>query len=185
MTGRRTPSLLVMLASVVGALTIFYPFLLPILGQQERLARRGIEVPLLFALLSGICLLTILVQIQRSTSGPSASESKLVALLGVLVATDAALTADSQRARGITDLPADHPDWLCLRRRLRLLDGRADAPGFGLHYRRHRSVAPLSDADRRLDRPDRGTTAAFRVATRTGSARHSSAPSGASSSARS
>lgn len=91
MTGRRQPSLLVMLVSVVGALTILYPFLLPLLGQQARLAHRGIEVPLLFALLSAICLLTILVQIQRSSTGPGASVSKLVALLGVLVATDAAL----------------------------------------------------------------------------------------------
>lgn len=91
MTGRRKPSFLVILASIVGALAIFYPFMLPLLGQQDRLARRGIEVPLLFATLSGICLLTVLVQIQQSTSGPGASESKLVALLGVLVATDAAL----------------------------------------------------------------------------------------------
>jgi energy-coupling factor transport system substrate-specific component len=91
MTGRRRPSLLVILASIVGGLTILYPFLLPLLGQQDRLAQRGIEVPLLFALLSGICLLTILVQIQQSAGGPGASESKLVALLGVLVATDAAL----------------------------------------------------------------------------------------------
>lgn len=72
-------------------MTIFYPFLLPLLGQQNRLAHRGIEVPLLFALLSGICLLVVLIQIQHSTSGPGSSESKLVALLGVLVATDAAL----------------------------------------------------------------------------------------------
>lgn len=91
MTGRRRPSFLVILASIVGGLTILYPFLLPLMGQQDRLAQRGIEVPLLFALLSGICLLTILVQIQQSTSGPGTSQSKLVALLGVLVATDAAL----------------------------------------------------------------------------------------------
>jgi len=91
MTGQRKPSLLVILVSLAGALTILYPFLLPLLGQQNRLAQRGIEVPLLFAMLSGICLLTILVQIQRSATGPGASESKLVALLGVLVATDAAL----------------------------------------------------------------------------------------------
>ena len=91
MTGRRRPSLLVILASIVGGMTILYPFLLPLMGQQDRLAQRGVEVPLLFAVLSGICLLTILVQIQQSSSGPGASESKLVALLGVLVATDAAL----------------------------------------------------------------------------------------------
>jgi len=91
MTGRRKPSLLVILVSLAGALTILYPVLLPLLGQQKRLAQRGIEVPLLFALLSAICLLTILVQIQRSATGPGTSESKLVALLGVLVATDAVL----------------------------------------------------------------------------------------------
>ncbi len=91
MTGRRHPSLLVLLISLVGGLTILYPFLLPLFGQQQRLAQRGIEVPLLFALLSAICLLTILVQIQRSATGPGAAQSKFVALLGVLVATDAAL----------------------------------------------------------------------------------------------
>ena len=91
MTGRRTPSLLVLLVSLVGLLTILYPFLLPLIGQEEQLARRGIEVPILFALLGAICLLTILVEIQHSTAGPGASASKFVALLGVLVATDAAL----------------------------------------------------------------------------------------------
>ncbi|HVX29183.1 MAG TPA: ECF transporter S component [Nitrolancea sp.] len=91
MTGRRAPSLLVVLVSLVGLLTILYPFLLPLMGQEERLARRGIEVPILFAVLGAICLLTILVEIQRSSTGPGASASKLVALLGVLVATDAAL----------------------------------------------------------------------------------------------
>jgi energy-coupling factor transport system substrate-specific component len=91
MTGRRSPSPLVLLVSLVGLLTILYPFLLPLIGQEERLARRGIEVPILFALLGAICLLTILVEIQRSTAGPGASASKFVALLGVLVATDAAL----------------------------------------------------------------------------------------------
>jgi energy-coupling factor transport system substrate-specific component len=91
MTGRRAPSLLVVLASIVGLLTILYPFLLPLLGQEERLARRGIEVPILFAFLGAICLITILAEIQRTTTGPGASASKLVALLGVLVATDAAL----------------------------------------------------------------------------------------------
>jgi energy-coupling factor transport system substrate-specific component len=91
MTGRRAPSLLVGLVSIVGVLTILYPFLLPLFGQEQRLARRGIEVPILFAVLGAICLLTILAEIQSTTTGPGASASKLVALLGVLVATDAAL----------------------------------------------------------------------------------------------
>ena len=91
MTGRRAPSLLVVLVSIVGLLTILYPFLLPLFGQEQRLARRGIEVPILFAFLGAICLITILAEIQRTTTGPGASASKLVALLGVLVATDAAL----------------------------------------------------------------------------------------------
>ena len=162
MTGRRRPSLLVMLASIVGGMTILYPFLLPLMGQQDRLAQRGVEVPLLFAILSGICLLTILVQIQQSTSGPGASESKLVALLGVLVATDAAL-------RLIPTVLGASPIFLLIiltgfayGADFGFLNGRAHTPRIGLHHGRDRPVAPLSDAVRRVDRPDCRNPAAHR-----------------------
>jgi energy-coupling factor transport system substrate-specific component len=90
MTGRRTASPLVLLATAIGALAVLYPFLLPLIGDEDRLRGRGADVPLLFALLSAICLVTILVEVQgRATRDSSAS--KLVALLGVLVAVDAAL----------------------------------------------------------------------------------------------
>jgi len=82
---------LVWLASLVGALSFLYPFVLPAIGRPEQLTGRGTEVSLLFALLAVVCLATIVLDVQgrAAVSGPAAS--KLVALLGVLVAVDAAL----------------------------------------------------------------------------------------------
>src|SRR5690606_12016735 len=68
-----------------------YPFALPLLGQPERLAGRGVAVSLLFALLAGACLLTILLDVQGRAAGQGPAAAKLVALLGVLVAVNAAL----------------------------------------------------------------------------------------------
>lgn len=87
----RWGSPLVLLASVVGALTFLYPFLLPALGRPERLSGRGVEVSLLFAVLAGACLATIMLDIQGRATRHGPAASKLVALLGVLVASDAAL----------------------------------------------------------------------------------------------
>lgn len=98
--GRRG-SPLIWLASLIGLLTFLYPFILPALGRPERLSGRGIDVSLLFALLAGVCLVTIVLDVQEGGGGgghpglpasaAGAATSKMVALLGVLVAVDAAL----------------------------------------------------------------------------------------------
>ncbi|HET9017011.1 MAG TPA: ECF transporter S component [Thermomicrobiaceae bacterium] len=87
----RLGSPLIWLASLAGALSFLYPFLLPAIGRPDQLAGRGTAVSLLFALLAVVCLATIVLDVQgrAAVSGPAAS--KLVALLGVLVAVDAAL----------------------------------------------------------------------------------------------
>ncbi|HEV2126033.1 MAG TPA: ECF transporter S component [Chloroflexota bacterium] len=88
----RFGSPLVLLMSAVGLLSFLYPFLLPVLaGVQARPQRGGIETPLLFTAMGGLCLLVIVMELQGRTSGIDRGASKLVALLGVLVAVDATL----------------------------------------------------------------------------------------------
>ena len=86
----RATSPVVLLAGVVGVLTFIYPFFLPLIGQEERLTGRGVEVPILFAILGVACLVAIIAAIHDRAIGGGAA-SKTVALLGVLVAVDAAL----------------------------------------------------------------------------------------------
>jgi energy-coupling factor transport system substrate-specific component len=117
---RRFPgSPLILLASAVGVLAFLYPFLLPLVGAPERIARRGIEVPLLFALLAISCLLVIIFDAQSRTTGYGPSASKMVALLGVLVALDAAL-------RLVPSLLGASPIFLLI-----ILAGYAYGPDFG------------------------------------------------------
>jgi energy-coupling factor transport system substrate-specific component len=117
---RRFPgSPLILLASAVGVLAFLYPFLLPLVGEPERIAQRGIEVPLLFALLALTCLLVIIFDAQSRTTGYGPSASKMVALLGVLVALDAAL-------RLVPSLLGASPIFLLI-----ILAGYAYGPDFG------------------------------------------------------
>jgi energy-coupling factor transport system substrate-specific component len=117
---RRFPgSPMILLASAVGALAFLYPFLLPLVGEPERIAQRGIEVPLLFALLALTCLLVIIFDAQSRTTGYGPSASKMVALLGVLVALDAAL-------RLVPSLLGASPIFLLI-----ILAGYAYGPDFG------------------------------------------------------
>lgn len=88
---RRRGSPVIWAASLAGVLTFTYPFVLPLLGQPRRLSGRGIEVPLLFALLAVVCLVTILLEVQAGATQRGAATSKMVAFLGVLVAVNAAL----------------------------------------------------------------------------------------------
>jgi energy-coupling factor transport system substrate-specific component len=119
-TERRFPgSPLILLASAVGGLAFLYPFLLPLVGEPERIAQRGIEVPLLFALLALTCLLVIIFDAQSRTTGYGPSASKMVALLGVLVALDAAL-------RLVPSLLGASPIFLLI-----ILAGYAYGPDFG------------------------------------------------------
>jgi energy-coupling factor transport system substrate-specific component len=77
-------------ASLVGLAAFLYPFLLPaVAGVGERSARTG-EAPFVLAALTAACLLAIAAELSSPALGPGAA-SKTVALLGVLVATDATL----------------------------------------------------------------------------------------------
>lgn len=84
--------LLVGVASLVGVAAFLYPFLLPaITASSEDRARAG-DAPLLFALLTMLCALAIAVELDPAAERAGGmSASKMVALLGVLVAANAAL----------------------------------------------------------------------------------------------
>jgi energy-coupling factor transport system substrate-specific component len=117
---RRFPgSPLILFASAIGVLAFLYPFVLPLVGAPEQVARRGIEIPLLFALLALTCLLVILFDAQSRTTGYGPSASKMVALLAVLVAVDAAL-------RLVPSLLGASPIFLLI-----MLAGYAYGPDFG------------------------------------------------------
>jgi energy-coupling factor transport system substrate-specific component len=91
-TGRRAGSPLLFALSLLGVASFLYPFFLPALaGIGARPARGGIEIPLVFTALGMGCLLVILLDVQRSAGLGDHGASKMVALLGILVAIDAAL----------------------------------------------------------------------------------------------
>ncbi len=74
-------------ASISGLLVLSYPFFLPTLPAQSGFgAFRAGEMPAIMTLLLGLCLLVLLVEAQ----GPLMN-TKLIALLGVLVAINSAL----------------------------------------------------------------------------------------------
>jgi energy-coupling factor transport system substrate-specific component len=80
------------LISLVGAASFLYPFFLPgLAGVGARAARGGIEVPLVFTALGVACLLVLLLVLQEQVGAGRHGASKLVALLGMLVAVDATL----------------------------------------------------------------------------------------------
>jgi energy-coupling factor transport system substrate-specific component len=88
----RLGSPLVLLMSAIGIASFLYPFFLPVLaGVDARAGRGGIETPLLFTAIGGLCLLVILLELQGKPGRVDHGASKMVALLGVLVATDATL----------------------------------------------------------------------------------------------
>ncbi len=86
---QRTSSIVLAVASTLGAVAFVYPFLLSLFHRQGSDNREGVVIPLLFAALAAACLALLLSELQGWASGPS--RSRLVALLGVLVAFDAAL----------------------------------------------------------------------------------------------
>lgn len=89
---RATGTLLLVLVSVVGAASFLYPFFLPALASiGTQTARGGIEVPLLFTALGLACLLLVLALLQDRALLGGHGASKMIALLGVLVALDATL----------------------------------------------------------------------------------------------
>ena len=92
---RGTPSAggVVLVASVVGLVGFLFPFLLPLVpgggaaGERDQAA----GAPLIFAAVTGLSLLAIVVDLGGRDRRRGVSASKTVALLGVLVAIDAAL----------------------------------------------------------------------------------------------
>ena len=82
----------VAVASLVGLSGFLYPFLLPAVAGVGSGGRGGhaTEAPLVLAVVTGLCLLAILAELGGPHAAPGAA-SKTVALLGVLVATDATL----------------------------------------------------------------------------------------------
>ena len=85
-TGRAGAITLV--ASLIGLVAFFYPFLLPAVAPADDRTAHAADAPLLFAAVAGLCLLAILADL-GGAHGPGTA--KTVALLGVLVATDATL----------------------------------------------------------------------------------------------
>jgi len=81
---------IVIAASLIGCAGFFYPFLLTAISQGDDNAAHATEAPLLIAVVTALCLATIVTDLGGS-GRESGSSSKTVALLGALVSIDAAL----------------------------------------------------------------------------------------------
>lgn len=82
------PGWIVAAASLIGAVGFLYPFLLPTIARGDDNVAHASEAPLMLAVVTALCLLAIVVELDSAGAGAS---SKTVALLGVLVSLDAAL----------------------------------------------------------------------------------------------
>jgi energy-coupling factor transport system substrate-specific component len=83
---------LVLAASLVGVAAFLYPFLLPLVAPSSEQRARAGDAPILFALVTMLCLLAIAIELDPAGERIGGiSASKLVALLGVLVAANASL----------------------------------------------------------------------------------------------
>src|SRR5215211_4309780 len=79
-------------ASRVGLAGFLYPFILPTIARTDDRSAHAADAPYLFALVTILCIVAIAVELDGDGSGGvRRSASKSVALLGVLVATDATL----------------------------------------------------------------------------------------------
>ncbi|MCA9859771.1 MAG: ECF transporter S component, partial [Thermomicrobiales bacterium] len=79
-------------ASLVGAAAFLYPFLLPLVQSDASDRARAADAPLLFALVTLLSLIAIAFELDPAGDRLGGiSASKLVALLGVLVAANASL----------------------------------------------------------------------------------------------
>lgn len=87
-------AVLVAVASFLGLAGFLYPFILPAIGQHDperaQQSAHASDAPLLFAVLAGCSLAAIVVSLSRQ-QWQQGEASKTVALLGALVALDAAL----------------------------------------------------------------------------------------------
>jgi energy-coupling factor transport system substrate-specific component len=80
----------VVVASLVGLVGFLYPFLLPAVSRTDDRGAHAADAPLLFALVTVFSLVAMAIELgERGSAG--GSPAKIVALLGVLVATDATL----------------------------------------------------------------------------------------------
>jgi energy-coupling factor transport system substrate-specific component len=107
---------LLAVASAIGLAAFLYPFLLPAVARQPEGAARAEIAPLLLALVTALALLALAAD---AGGRSSVSASKSVALLGMLVATDAALRLAPSVAGG-------SPIFLLI-----MLAGAAYGPAFG------------------------------------------------------
>jgi energy-coupling factor transport system substrate-specific component len=78
-------------ASLVGLAGFLYPFLLPAITHAADRGAHAADAPYLFALITVLCVIAIAAELDGGVGGVRRSASKSVALLGVLVATDATL----------------------------------------------------------------------------------------------
>lgn len=88
-SGKAHVSVTLAVASLVGAACFLYPFVLPAIRQAtDENQAHATAAPMLFAVVTGMCLLVML----ATFAGPGdVSRSRTVALLGVLIALDATL----------------------------------------------------------------------------------------------
>jgi energy-coupling factor transport system substrate-specific component len=87
-----TSKIVIAVASFVGIAAFLYPFLLPGLSRGDDSRAHAADAPYLFAIVTVLCLLAVAIELDGSgIGGEGRSASKSVALLGVLVATDATL----------------------------------------------------------------------------------------------
>jgi energy-coupling factor transport system substrate-specific component len=86
----RRGNVVILAASLVGISGFLYPFLLPAIAQGDESRARAGDAPFLLAFITVLCLIAIVVELDRGRPGVG-STSKTVALLGSLVAIDATL----------------------------------------------------------------------------------------------
>ena len=135
-------------ASISGLLVLLYPFFLPAVATQSGFGTyRAGELPAMMTLLLGLCLLVIISEAQ----GPMAN-TKLIALLGVLVAINSALRfhRDCHSWSGWfhPHLLSHHPGWICIWRKGWVFDGSTHHAGLRIGHRRSRSMAARADVHR-------------------------------------
>ncbi|MGI8643008.1 MAG: ECF transporter S component [Thermomicrobiales bacterium] len=87
MSGSRSPGVIIGVAGIAGILSFLYPFLLPLIAGPPTTADHDAAAPLIFALITAVSLLAIVVEVGDARL----ASAKMVALLGVLVAIDATL----------------------------------------------------------------------------------------------
>lgn len=91
---RQGAGAVVLAASIAGLAAFLYPFILPAIeqaaGGRVNATAHAADAPLVFALVAGACLVAIAFEISQSATRRGEA-AKIVALLGALVAIDAAL----------------------------------------------------------------------------------------------